>query len=85
MREVYNDPQLNELEAKVAISNQTVIAAEANYRAAHAMLLEAQAALFPTLTVDTSVICPSPAPQSAPWGVAWWRAVQWEVPAAPRP
>lgn len=53
--ELYNDPQLNELEAKVAISNQTVIAAEANYRAAHAMVQQAQAALFPTLSVDPAV------------------------------
>ncbi len=53
--ELYDDPQLNDLEAKVAISNQTVIAAEANYRAAHAMVQQAQAALFPTLTVDPAV------------------------------
>jgi NodT family efflux transporter outer membrane factor (OMF) lipoprotein len=53
--EVYNDPDLNALEEKVAVSNQTVIAAEANYRAAHAMVLEAQASLFPTLTVNPAV------------------------------
>jgi NodT family efflux transporter outer membrane factor (OMF) lipoprotein len=53
--EIYDDPQLNALEQQVAISNQTVIAAEANYRAAHAMMQEAQAALFPTLTVDPAV------------------------------
>jgi NodT family efflux transporter outer membrane factor (OMF) lipoprotein len=53
--ELYNDPQLNDLEARVAISNQTVIAAEANYRAAHAMVQQAQAALFPTLSVDPAV------------------------------
>jgi NodT family efflux transporter outer membrane factor (OMF) lipoprotein len=53
--EIYNDPQLNELEEKVAISSQTVIAAEANYRAAQAMVREAQAALFPTVTLDPAV------------------------------
>jgi NodT family efflux transporter outer membrane factor (OMF) lipoprotein len=53
--EIYNDPQLNELEEKVAISSQTVIAAEANYRAAYAMVRQAQAALFPTLTLDPAV------------------------------
>jgi NodT family efflux transporter outer membrane factor (OMF) lipoprotein len=52
--EVYRDPKLNELEERVAISNQTIVAAEANYRAAHALLLEAQAQLFPTLSLVPS-------------------------------
>jgi NodT family efflux transporter outer membrane factor (OMF) lipoprotein len=50
--EMYNDPELSELERKVAISNQTVIGAEANYRAAQAMVRQAQAALFPTVSLD---------------------------------
>jgi len=54
--EPYRDPQLDELEERVAISNQTVAAAEANYRAARALVTEAQAALLPTLSVDPSVI-----------------------------
>ena len=54
--EAYHDPQLNDLESKVAISNQTVAQAEANYRVAHAMLEEAQAGLFPTVSVDPSVV-----------------------------
>ena len=54
--ELYRDPQLNELEKRVAISNQTVAAAEANYRAAHALVLEAQAGLFPSLVLAPSVI-----------------------------
>ncbi len=49
-------PQLNDLEERVAISNQTIIAAEASYRAAHALVLEAQAQLFPTLSLAPSVI-----------------------------
>jgi len=53
--EVYEDPQLNDLEARVAISNQTIAAAEASYRAAHALVLEAQAQLFPTLSLVPSV------------------------------
>ncbi|HLW24127.1 MAG TPA: efflux transporter outer membrane subunit, partial [Steroidobacteraceae bacterium] len=52
--EMYEDPTLNELEARVAASNQSVIAAEANYRAAHALVLEAQASLFPTFTLAPS-------------------------------
>jgi len=54
--EAYDDPQLNDLEERVAISNQTIIAAEASYRAAHALMLEAQAQLFPTLSLAPSVI-----------------------------
>jgi NodT family efflux transporter outer membrane factor (OMF) lipoprotein len=53
--ESYGDEELNELEARVAISNQTIIAAEASYRAAYALVLEAQAQLFPTLNLDPSV------------------------------
>jgi NodT family efflux transporter outer membrane factor (OMF) lipoprotein len=53
--EVYQDPKLNELEERVAISNQTIVAAEANYRAAHALVLEAQAQLYPTLSLAPSV------------------------------
>jgi len=54
--EAYEDPELNDLEERVAISNQTIIAAEASYRAAHALVLEAQAQLFPTLSLAPSVI-----------------------------
>jgi NodT family efflux transporter outer membrane factor (OMF) lipoprotein len=52
--QMYDDPQLNELESRVVVSNQTIIAAEANYRAAHALVLEVQSQLFPTLTLDPS-------------------------------
>jgi len=53
--ELYDDPQLNDLEARVAISNQTIVAAEASYRAAYALVQEAQAQLFPTLSLAPSV------------------------------
>jgi NodT family efflux transporter outer membrane factor (OMF) lipoprotein len=53
--EEYQDPQLSDLESKVAISNQTIIAAEASYRAAHALVLEAQAQLYPTFGLDPGV------------------------------
>ena len=53
--EIYGDQTLNELEERVANSNQSVIAAEANYRASHALVQQAQAALFPTLSLDPSV------------------------------
>ncbi len=54
--ELYNDKQLNDLEERVAISNQTVIAAEANYRVARSLVGEAQANLFPTVEAAPSVV-----------------------------
>jgi outer membrane protein TolC len=53
--ELFDDPDLNALEARVLISNQTVVAAEANYRAAQALVREAQASLFPTFSIDPVV------------------------------
>jgi NodT family efflux transporter outer membrane factor (OMF) lipoprotein len=52
--EVYNDPQLNALEEQVAISNQSLKAAEANFRAARALVVSARSALFPTLGATPS-------------------------------
>jgi NodT family efflux transporter outer membrane factor (OMF) lipoprotein len=53
--EMYNDPQLNELEEQVAISNQNVIAFEAQYREAKAAVRVARSALFPTVTAAPSI------------------------------
>src|ERR1700731_709953 len=47
--EVFNDAQLNALEARVAVANQTVACFEASYRQARALGSEASAAYFPTL------------------------------------
>ncbi|MBV8550199.1 MAG: efflux transporter outer membrane subunit [Acidobacteriaceae bacterium] len=47
--EMYNDPHLNALEEQVAISNQTVAQAEANFRAARALVVSARSSLFPTI------------------------------------
>jgi NodT family efflux transporter outer membrane factor (OMF) lipoprotein len=47
--ELYNDPQLNALEEQVAISNQTVIQAEANFRVARSLVVQARSQLFPTI------------------------------------
>jgi NodT family efflux transporter outer membrane factor (OMF) lipoprotein len=47
---VYSDPQLSALEEKVATSNQTVLQAEANFRAARALVVSSRSQLFPTLT-----------------------------------
>jgi NodT family efflux transporter outer membrane factor (OMF) lipoprotein len=53
--EIYNDPKLNALEEQVNISNQNVLAAEAQYRAARATVQIARAALFPTLTAGPTL------------------------------
>jgi NodT family efflux transporter outer membrane factor (OMF) lipoprotein len=53
--ELYGDATLNDLEERVAKSNQTVLAAAANYRAARAMVQQAEASFFPTVSLDPSV------------------------------
>ena len=52
--ELYNDPQLNALEEQVQISNQSIAAAEANYRAAQALVASARSGLYPTLSSSPS-------------------------------
>jgi NodT family efflux transporter outer membrane factor (OMF) lipoprotein len=52
---IYREPELDRLVAQVEISNQTVAAAEANYRQASEIIREGQAGLFPTITGNYSV------------------------------
>jgi len=52
---VFGDPTLDALEARVEVSNQTLAAAEAAYRQAHALVAQDQAALWPVITADGSV------------------------------
>jgi NodT family efflux transporter outer membrane factor (OMF) lipoprotein len=52
--EVYTDPRLNALEEQVNISNQNVLAAEAQFRAAKAAVRVSRAGLFPTITATPS-------------------------------
>jgi NodT family efflux transporter outer membrane factor (OMF) lipoprotein len=53
--EIYNDPQLNALEEQVSISNQNVLAAEANFRAARYAVRIARAGLYPTVSIGPSI------------------------------
>jgi NodT family efflux transporter outer membrane factor (OMF) lipoprotein len=48
--QAFNDPVLNGLEEQVEVSNQTLAAAEARYRQAHAAVQSARAGFFPTIT-----------------------------------
>jgi NodT family efflux transporter outer membrane factor (OMF) lipoprotein len=52
---VFNDSVLNALEEQVSISNQNVLAAEAQYRAARAAIRLAASDRFPNVTVTPSV------------------------------
>jgi outer membrane protein TolC len=53
---VFNDPDLDALERRVAVSNQTVKAYEAAYREAHAIVAEARASFLPTLSAAASAV-----------------------------
>ena len=53
--QLFNDPQLTALEAEVVISNQNVLAAEAQVRQAKALVQAARAGYYPTATVGASV------------------------------
>src|SRR5580704_9045134 len=48
----FKDAELGALESRVVVSNQTIIQAEAAYRTAQALVKEAQAGLFPTVTAN---------------------------------
>jgi NodT family efflux transporter outer membrane factor (OMF) lipoprotein len=53
--EIFNDSQLNALEAKVDISNQNIASSMATYLAARAIVKEARSQYFPTVTVGPGV------------------------------
>ena len=52
---MFNDPQLNALVTQVAITNQTIKAAEARVREAQALTQQARAAFFPIVTANADV------------------------------
>jgi NodT family efflux transporter outer membrane factor (OMF) lipoprotein len=52
--EIYQDPQLNKLEERIATDNQTLRQALESYLAAHDQVAAARSALFPTLSAGTS-------------------------------
>jgi NodT family efflux transporter outer membrane factor (OMF) lipoprotein len=53
--EMFHDPQLSALEEQVAVSNQTLVAALANFQAARAVVKEARSQYFPTVAAAPSV------------------------------
>ena len=54
--EMYNDPQLNTLEARLNTANQNIALADANFRAARALVKESRSQYFPTVTTSPSII-----------------------------
>jgi NodT family efflux transporter outer membrane factor (OMF) lipoprotein len=58
--EIFNDPQLNALEEKVNVSNQNIASAAASFLAARAMVKEARAQLFPTVTTNPAITVQRP-------------------------
>jgi len=60
--EVYNDPQLNQLEEKANSSNQNIAVATANFLAARSLVKQARSQYFPTLTTNPSIMNSRPSP-----------------------
>ena len=53
--EIFKDPQLDALLEQVEISNQNVLASEAQFRRARSLLAASRAGYFPTVTADASI------------------------------
>ena len=52
--QIFNDPQLDALEAQVNISNQNIAIAQAQYDQAYALVKAAKSAFFPILYPSTN-------------------------------
>ena len=52
---LFNDPELNELEAKVDINNQNIAASTAAYMAARALVKQARSQYYPTVSVGPGI------------------------------
>jgi NodT family efflux transporter outer membrane factor (OMF) lipoprotein len=73
--EIYQDPQLNALEEQVNISNQNVLAAEAQFREAKAAVRIARSGLFPTVTAGPSITGSQAPPGVTPTSISGVRGV----------
>jgi NodT family efflux transporter outer membrane factor (OMF) lipoprotein len=58
--EIFSDPQLNDLEEKVNVSNQSIAEATASFFASRALVKEARAQLFPTVSASPSITAQRP-------------------------
>ncbi len=53
--EIFNDPDLNKLEDQVDAANQSIAASYSSFMAARALVVEARAQLFPTLSTSPAI------------------------------
>lgn len=53
--EMFNDQHLNQLEQQLNVANQTIAVADANFRAARALIKEARSEYYPTVTTSPSI------------------------------
>jgi NodT family efflux transporter outer membrane factor (OMF) lipoprotein len=60
--EIFNDPQLNALEERVNVSNQSLKAAEAQFQQARALVRSNRAGYYPTITANPAVTAAHPSP-----------------------
>jgi NodT family efflux transporter outer membrane factor (OMF) lipoprotein len=65
---IFNDPQLNALEDKVNVLNQSITAAAASFLAARALVQEARSQFFPTVTTNPSITMQRPSATSSSGG-----------------
>ena len=78
--EAFQDPLLSTLEEQVAISNQTVAQAEAQFRAARAAIRTVRADLFPAVTAGASVTRSHASSTRGPVPVAVGTVVDYQLP-----
>jgi NodT family efflux transporter outer membrane factor (OMF) lipoprotein len=77
----FADPQLDQLLAQVAVSNQTLVAAEAQFRQAVALADSARSAWYPTLTAGLSETRSRPSATTGPMpGVSSNKRTIWSLP-----
>ena len=58
--EIFNDPELNALEEKINVSNQSVAASTSAFLAARALVRQARSQYFPTVNVNPSITAQRP-------------------------
>jgi NodT family efflux transporter outer membrane factor (OMF) lipoprotein len=63
---IFGDPELNELEQQVDISNQNIAQAEARFRRARALVQQTRAVYFPTVTIGVGVTRTAPSATARP-------------------
>src|SRR5262249_26836381 len=86
--EVYEDPVLNGLEVQVEVSSQTLRAAEARYRQAHAAVDAARSQFFPAFSGSAGVNRNNVTPRrynvelDARWEIDLWGRIRRLVEAA---